>query len=396
MKKMTILSLALVAILAASCSNSNNSQPVKERLSKYVTDPEKTKMLNSLEELDQDRIYLMNYTVDYQLDKVLAANANSLEAVYSLLSSTLYDVQPANQNPMKSDCGCSAFAATLEGSGDYLMGRNYDFCHWEVDHEEAATAIVLFTAPEGGKKSINFVDAYWMGFHKGFYNNDSIDISNLIFAPYIILDGMNEDGLAISVLHLDGQPTEQNKVGKPDIYTSIAMRAVLDKFSTVDEASEFLSSYNMHMATPAKGSLHFMLADANGSYAVAEWSFSDPENVDSTTVPTEYFKLEADSNRYVTNFYVDSRLNNCIFGGLSNHGRDRYNTLRDTLTFNSYKLTEQQAKNLLKAVSQDSDPSKPTSHTQWSNVYNLSQRTVKTAILQEYERWHEFTVTGKQ
>jgi len=387
------LLVALIAMSLTPC-HAESFSTAKANPSRFVTDSAKRAMITSLEELDRNRFYLMNYTVDYQLDQVLQANAASQDSVDRLLQRLLYDVSPRHAESLQFGTGCSAYAATLYDSAQYLMGRNYDFCHMEGKKEAPATAIVLFTAPEGGKKSINFVDAYWLGFHSGFYNDDTTDISALMFAPYLILDGMNEDGLAIGVLHLDGKPTEQNVAGMPDIYTSVAMRAVLDRCSTVDSAINFFRGYNMHMATPASGSLHFMLADAEGDYAIVEWSFADPMHVDSTSVPTVFTVLQADTNRYVTNFYVDPRLNNCKYGGLSMHGRDRYNTLRDTLQTYNYELTSTQSRTLLQAVAQDPNPAKPTSHTQWSNVYNLSRRTISTAILQEFARWYEFTVTG--
>jgi len=42
------------------------------------------------------------------------------------------------------------------------------------------------------------------------------------------MDGMNEAGFAISVLHLDGKPTQQN-IGNKKLTTTVAMRYLLDK-----------------------------------------------------------------------------------------------------------------------------------------------------------------------
>ncbi len=393
MKHFHFFTTVLVALFILPCKVQSVT-PVNNP-SQFVTDAQKRTMLTSLESLDSDRFYLMNYTIDYRLDEVLQANATSMDSVNHLLEKLLYDVQPPKSQTLQFNTGCSAYAATLKDSAQFLMGRNYDFCHMEGETEAAATAMVLFTAPEGGKKSISFVDAYWLGFHKGFYADDTTDISRLMFAPYLFCDGMNEDGLAITVLHLDGSPTDQKEVGKPDIYTSVAMRAVLDQCSSVDSAVNLLKNYNMHMATLANGSLHFMLADSLGKYAVVEWSYADPMHVDTLTVPTVYTVLQSDTDRYVTNFYTDPRLKDCKFGGNSNHGRDRYNILRDTIKAYNHTLTEAQAQSLLQAVAQDPNPAKPTSHTQWSNVYNLSNRTVKCAILQEFGKWFEFTILGK-
>lgn len=388
MKHLISFLLALVALSVLPCKG-ENTKP-----SQYITDPQKLAMLNSLEDLDSARVMLMNYTVDYRLDDMLKANVASLDSFNKALVRLLYDVQPSQAKKLTFSTGCSAYAAQLKDSGQYLMGRNLDICHKVGDQEVPTTALVLFTNPKHGKKSINFVDPYWLGLTKGFYSNGT-DISTLMFAPYLICDGMNEDGLAISVLYLDGSAVEQTEAGKPDIFVTTAMRGVLDLCGTVDSAINFLRSYNMHAATAAGGNLHFMLADSLGKHAVVEWSFADPMHVDSATIPTVFTPLQEDTNRYVTNFYVDPRLKDCKFGGNSQHGRDRYNTLRDTLKAYDYILTLPQSKSLLAAVAQSPNPEDLTSHTQWSNVYNLSKRTVECAVLQKYERWFEFSVTGK-
>ncbi len=390
MKKTVLLLIVIVSLALVSCNKDDDRPTPTSNPSKYITDPAKRAMITSLKDLDNGRIYVMNYTMDYKLKEAVAAETTDSDSFGKCMSNLLYDVN--GNSKVSFGTGCSAFAATLPGSGEYVMGRNYDYCHNNGERELETALIVVFTDHTNGKKSVGFVDAYWLGLLKGFYNDGTTDISSLMLAPYLIVDGINEDGLAFSSLALDGMPTGQNEAGKQNIYVSVAMRAMLDSCSTVNQAIDFFKRYNMHMTTAATCSLHFMLADANGEYAVIEWSFRDPKSVDETTVPDLFVTMQADTSRYVTNFYVDPRLKDCIYGGLSDHGRDRYNIIRDSMRFYSYKLTEKQAVSLLKAVSQDPDPQKPTSHTQWSNVYNMSRRTVKTAILQEYEKWYEFSV----
>ncbi len=393
MKHLISLFLAWIVLSTLPCQGA--SHDTYTHSSKFVTEAQKRAMLNSLADLDSSRILLMNYTVDYRLEDMLQANVASLDSFNKTLVKLLYDVQPTQPKQLTFSTGCSAFAAQLKDSGQFLMGRNMDICHKVGEQEVPTTALVLYTAPEHGKKSINFVDPYWLGLTKGFYSDSTIDLSSLMFAPYMICDGMNEDGLAISVLYLDGSAVEQTEAGKPDIFVTTAMRAVLDLCGTVDSAIHLLRSYNMHAATAAGGNLHFMLADSLGQYAIVEWSFADPMHVDTATIPTVFTVLQADTNRYVTNFYVDPRLKSCQFGGLSDHGRDRYNTLRDTLKAYDYMLTQPQSQSLLAAVAQSPNPQDLTSHTQWSNVYNLSKRTVECAVLQQYERWFEFSLTGQ-
>lgn len=58
----------------------------------------------------------------------------------------------------------------------------------------------------------------------------------------------------------------------------------------------------------------------------------------------------------------------------------------------NYRPTADNAMKLLGEVSQSSVESDPTSHTQWSSIYNLSDRSLRLAILQEYAKEFRFKV----
>ena len=58
------------------------------------------------------------------------------------------------------------------------------------------------------------------------------------------MDGMNEAGFAVSVLHLDGKPTQQASTGKK-LTTTLALRMMLDHAKTVDEALKILDGYDL-------------------------------------------------------------------------------------------------------------------------------------------------------
>jgi len=256
-----------------------------------------------------------------------------------------------------------------------------------------ATAMFVRTAPAGGKKSISMVDAYWLGFHKGFYNDGKTDLSMLIAAPYQILDGMNEDGFAVCVLHLDGKATRQDEPDKQYIWANIFMRKLLDTAGTVEDAVALAKTYNLSMKTPANGNLHFFIADATGDYAILEYSYADAASVDETLPNVMKVFRGKDCDRYVTNFYVDPDLaEHPTLGPLGKHGLWRYDTLRVNLARHDYKLTDDEAMGLLKAVSQNSNPNENTSHTQWSALYNLTQKKVDVSILQEYDNKYSFSI----
>ena len=99
-----------------------------------------------------------------------------------------------------------------------------------------------------------------------------------------------------------------------------------------------------------------------------------------------------DTLRCVTNFYVSPTMVGTNDGWGSLHGKERYRTLRDSLARNKYCLDSEQAMSLLHAVSQPADLKNITSQTQWSCLYNLSEKTLRLAILREYGKTYNFKV----
>ena len=228
-----------------------------------------------------------------------------------------------------------------------------------------------------------------MFYKKGFYTDGESDLSMLMAAPYLLLDGINEDGFAISVLKLDGKPTRQTDSSKKTVFTTVAMRMLLDRVSTVKEATDMLKQYNMCMDTDT-ASYHFFMADATGDYAIVEYTgenlnVNHPSNMETLT--------NNDTLRYVTNFYVSPTMLNTEFGGDSHHGRDRYNNLRAGLLKHNYNLTSSQALELLKVVAQGPEGStSSTGYTQWSEVFNLTKRRLTMNILREWDKTFEFGI----
>ena len=82
----------------------------------------------------------------------------------------------------------------------------------------------------------------------GFADNQQIIKDRFLLSPYAPMDGMNEAGLAISVLILFNKSTHQKNPNLKDITTSIIIRGVLDKCKNVDEAIKFFYNYNMNDA----------------------------------------------------------------------------------------------------------------------------------------------------
>ena len=362
---------------------------------KYITDNDKLTMIYNLVDLERKggRIYEMDYTADYKLNDALDAQITGTSGLQQFVARNLFDVVPSNAPYMGFGAGCSAFAVNERGTKNYLMGRNYDFCHKDADGKEAEiAAIVVKTHPWGGKKSVSVVDGYWLGMNKGFMTDGRTDLSMLMAAPYAFMDGINEDGFAIGVLHLDGKPTKQADASKKSVYMNVAMRLLLDRASDVGEAVALLNQYNMHMVSPADGSFHFYMADAKGKYAIVEY-VSEKGSIDENPWKI-HVMTDNDMYRYVTNFYVSDYMRDTPYGVKSDHGKDRYEKLERTIWNAQFSLTAGEAVNLLDEVSQSPNIKVPTSHTQWSSLYNLSQKTLTLYLLREFygKMAYEFSV----
>lgn len=388
-----VLVLFAVVMAFGSCCDDSLSGPTPtptQNKASMITDKEKLAMLYSMVDLEGDkgRIYEINYNVDYLLDKALDFNIDCTDKLTQFVAVNLLDtIPPSRSTSLSYDAGCSAFAAPDKTTGDFIMGRNYDFNHFDSDSNRVMIPlIVVHTAPKGGKKSVSFVDGLFVKYQSGFYTDGNSDLSMLMALPYLLLDGINEDGFAISVLKLDSLPTKQQNPDKKAIFTTVAMRMLLDKASTVKEAVQMLKDYNMCMDKDPRASYHFFMADATGDYAIVEYTYSDSnKNPDNMEILTGH-----DTLRCVTNFYVSPTMQQSKLGGGSLHGRSRYNSLREGLAALNYNVTPSLALSLLQTVAQGEESKESTGFTQWSEIYNLSKRSVTMNILREWGKTFTF------
>ena len=386
-KNMPVAMAMAMATAAASCAGGTSA--ATENKASCITDAGKLEMIHSMKDLDGNgRLYEIDYNQDYMLDSVMQPGITEQTELFRHIASLLFDNLPAENAEVKYGAGCSAFAAQeAEGKG-FLMGRNYDFRHFTPDNKSylPTSAILVRTAPEGGKKSISMVDGLNLGFGQGFYNDGKTDLSMLMALPYAALDGINEDGFAIGVLALNEKQTNQ-QTGKQRIGTTVAIRMMLDKASTVREAIEMLKNYDMDMRGNGHSNYHFFMADATGDYAIVEYTF-DKDRTEPKVM--EVFTAD-DSLRCVTNFYVAPSMTGTTDGWGSSHGKDRYENLRKTLDEKKHVMKEDEAMQLLEKVSQP-PTEELTSQTQWSALYNLTEKTLRLTILREYAKEYNFRI----
>ncbi|MGD8466330.1 MAG: hypothetical protein PVI09_20930, partial [Anaerolineae bacterium] len=136
--------------------------------------------LSSLQQVDDYPLYVMHYQGDYE----------------SLVAQWQDRARVDVMEPAASLAGwaCSLFAA-LGDEGAMLYGRNFD---WRF-----SPGLLLFTEPPDGYASVSMVDIEYLGFGAGNAENladrEPEDLQDLLYAPWLPFDGMNETGLAVGM-----------------------------------------------------------------------------------------------------------------------------------------------------------------------------------------------------
>ena len=323
--------------------------------------------LSTLKQLD-DNVWIMQYKSNYGLDKLLDKGCgNIMDAVKFLQKEVNF---PAlNINPDHSGFACSTFNAKTP-EGGFILGRNFDY--------KAAPCLVLWTTPENGYRSLSVVDTTFF-----IHGTKYVPLKNakrplrVMGAPYMAMDGINEKGLAFGVLEIKSKATKQ-QTGKKPIITTVAIRAVLDKCATVDEAINLLASYDMHDSIFIN--YHYQVADANGTSAIIEY-------VDNKMHVIRQKK--EDDCLALTNYFLTP-------GGDNHDGRgyDRYEKIMTTLKDKDGTVTEDEAMDLLSKVTlhYQHPQLKHMVITLWSSVYNCTEKSMLMCAGMDYGKKYKFTL----
>ena len=349
----------------------------KENPYKKLINEKQIETVKSISNLDDGKLYFMNYVADYKLNKLLKSNVTDLNLLIKFVENELLNNKEfkGENTGGDIDAGCSSFVARTPDD-HIILCRNFDY---KMD----MTAVMMKTSPNDGYESMGMVDTGWITegertlYGIGSLDDGKTDLSMTMAFPYLIMDGMNEKGLAICVLKLEGAPTCQN-TGKEKITTTSAMRMVLDKAANVGEALELLQNYDMESSLP-EGSFHFQIVDIEGHSVVLEYCKN---------------AMTVLKKNYVTNFYLANSMN-----GLG-HGYDRYKILEAVLSFREDttknlkplpRMNKHEAMSLLELVSQE-ETEDTTSMTQWSVIYDLTEYSAIFNVRREYD--NQFIFNG--
>lgn len=306
-------------------------------------------------------VYEVNYTADYKLDELLEqGGAETEDQLVQYIIKTMLKGLPINVEYEVPRLACSTFIAE-NPAGGYIFGRN-------LDNQQTDLAVIK-TSPKDAYSSVSVVNLSFLGYNETYKPLKLFDKINILAVPYFPLDGVNEKGLAVGVLQLQAPPTQQDN-GKTDVDTTLAIRVLLDKAATVDEAVELLGSFDMHAS--ANGCYHLQIADASGKSVVVSY-------VDGEMIVTE----KEGNYQCATNFYLHD-----VPFEYEAQGMDRYEKLVERLTEKKGVLTPEEGMELLhyaNIVSTEPDEEGRVYSTQWSSIYDLENPSLTICVDRNYD-----------
>ena len=314
----------------------------------------------------EDGFSAIRYDGDYGFDEFLAGGGASSdgEVVEYLANNLLSDLNLGDL--LGGIFGCSTIAVQSP-DGDALFGRNFDWKNCE--------AMVVESHPENGHASLSTVNMDFISQNVGggmvgmALNLDEFKTLAALYAP---LDGMNEAGLAVSVNMIQDSAVIEQNTDKPDITTTTAIRLLLDKAGSVDEALELLRQYDLHGSMGMM--IHFAIADSAGRSVAVEY-------VDNEMVITETPGL--------TNFYLAEGEKQGI-GTEQSH--ERYDILRNKLE-ETPQMEMEDVRDALDRVSKDNFGEFES--TEWSIVMNLSEGEARYYHRENYNRNYTFRLESR-
>ena len=311
---------------------------------------------NTIEKLE-DGLYSMEYVGDYGFDDFLAqggASSDSGVAEYlvSFLSHGFYKIESDVQT---GEFGCSTIC-TRDEHGTVFFGRNYDWAE--------CRAMIVHTVPDDGYESISTCCLDFLGFDKDYEPDGSMmERMQTLAAIYVPMDGMNEEGLMVAELLAGDKEQTHQQTERTDLTTTTAIRLLLDKAATVDEAVAMLRRYDMNSSIGAAH--HLSIADASGKSVVVEY-------VNGQMLVTE--------TKVVTNHY----LSDCEKQGV---GSEQSHIRFDTLSAYTGFAGALDVRDMLKSVAQNNYPQTEGSYekTMWSIVYCPEGRCADFYFAENYD-----------
>lgn len=310
--------------------------------------PNAEKTLASFKKIDDFPLYVMEYHGDYGFAEYLKTGVRPRLDTESAPGK-------ASVTAAGSPWACSCFAVRTK-DGRVLVGRNFDWL--------AHPALLLFTRPPKAFASVSMVDISYLGFGRGAPSDRNV--KRLLQAPYLPFDGLNERGLAVTMMAVPSSEGGRDP-GKVTIDSLAVIRLMLDYADSVDRAIELLGGYNVDFGGGPP--VHYLIADASGKSAVIEFLYDEMRVV------------RGDGKFQISTNFLQSP-------DLPQDGRTgcwRYNRIFKALSRAEGNPSADEAMGFLQNVSQTGEHP-----TIWSCLYDLTARDVRVVMGRKFGLTHHF------
>ncbi len=305
-------------------------------LGAYVMFREELKIAGSVRPLAKmGNVYYMEVDGDYHFEEFLESGGASSDKEVSAyltncISKGFYQMDVTNEGP-----ACSVISARND-KGNHVWGRNFDW--------DGSVPIIVKCVPQDGYASISTCDFKNITDSSEEEPDNFVNRMLAIAAVYVPMDGINEKGLCVADLEVNEGGMKEVDTAKPDLTITTAIRLILNRAATVEEALNLLEQYDIH----ASGGISHHLAISGASGASVSVEFVDGEIV---TVDTDC----------ITNFNLAN--NDTAAGGES--AQQRYELLCAVHEENQGTLSAEQVQDAMKQVSKKEGQWR----TQWTIVY---------------------------
>lgn len=292
----------------------------------------------SIEKIDDYPIYTMDYKGDYWFDDYMkTAGAENGEELSGFLMNKLSHGLIKNSGGLVERAPmCTCFVCRDE-DGNILYCRN-------LEQRKYCPSVVITT--EGGTYG-SIGTSFLMMSEEG--TPEILQKINMLAEPYETADGMNEAGVAVSLLSVPFSALPECEDG-PVLTAQQVCRLILDEAGSVEEAIALFDTFTLNASILEQlSACHFLIADKSGAMVVVELH----DKIVDVVEPIH------DNYMTVTNFYLNDQISSGI-------GQARYKIVEETLEQHGGVLSVDEAIEVLASLKD------PFVHVEWTSVYNLT------------------------
>ncbi len=313
--------------------------------------------LCSFRKISNTDMYCMDYYGNYNIDKVYEHGVDvkyielSLIKIYFpfFLAPFIYKIVVSKDPlPALPASGCSVISCRNKNR-DVIVGRNFEF------EDDSFLLLKIKVGPH--HHSVVLLDMAYLNLsRKKLKNLSFINRCRLLFAPYVVEDGMNDKGPTVAEM-CTGDTMMHEKGNKPDIFESLLFRVILDYAGSVDEAIEVIKRFNIHFLYCLE---HFMVTDSQGNSAVFEYTNNNMEVIKSSG-----------------NYQIAT--NHILYGNTQEQNENQCSRYKKAEHFLDSLKGNLDLKNTTSMMKELSDQ-----RTIWTSIYNLTTGSFFIACKRDY------------